>query len=147
MVSLQPWGCKLIYFGRREKPDMEKLGAKLYTDLKEFVAQCDVVTINLSLSDKTEGMINKDIIDHMKDGAYLINNARGAIVSAQAVSHQDNLYILSGFHSLLELQGKRQTLCCTPPFICSNMSIFKRLDSPSKHSFLCDLYNFENSLA
>ena len=47
---MQPFGCKLCYFGRREKPDMKKVNAKLYTDLHEFLGQCDVVTINVPLS-------------------------------------------------------------------------------------------------
>ena len=37
------------------------------------------------MTDKTRGMFNADTIKHMKEGAYLVNNARGAIVDAQAV--------------------------------------------------------------
>lgn len=66
---------------------MQKVNAKLFTDLKEFLSDCDVVTINLPLSDKTKGMFDAETIKVMKDGAYLVNNARGAIVDAQAVSH------------------------------------------------------------
>ena len=87
---------------------MTKLGAKLYTDLKEFVKLCDVVTINLSLSDKTKGMFSKEIIDSMKDAAYLVNNARGAIVDAKAVRLQvfdtvTNSRLSICIHSIVQL--------------------------------------------
>ena len=65
---------------------MKKVNAELFTDLKEFLKDCDVVTINVPLSDKTKGMFNAEALNAMKDGAYLVNNARGAIVDAKAVS-------------------------------------------------------------
>ena len=65
---------------------MKKVNAELFTDLKDFLKDCDVVTINVPLSDKTRGMFDAETIKSMKDGAYLINNARGAIVDAKAVS-------------------------------------------------------------
>ena len=92
---MQPFGCNFRYFGRREKPDMNKVKAKLFTDLNEFLKDCDVVTINVPLSDKTRGMFNADTIEHMKDGAYLVNNARGAIVDAKAVSPYSSIATLS----------------------------------------------------
>lgn len=65
---------------------MKKVNAELFTDLKEFLKDCDVVTINVPLSDKTKGMFDAETIKSMKDGAYLVNNARGAIVNPKAVS-------------------------------------------------------------
>ena len=82
---LQNFGCTLAYYGRREKPHMNKIGAKFYTDLEEFLGLCDVVTINLPLTDKTRGMFDAKTLNMMKDGAFLVNNARGAIVDAKAV--------------------------------------------------------------
>ena len=72
---------------------MKKVNAELFTDLKEFLKDCDVVTINVPLSDKTKGMFDAETIKSMKDGAYLVNNARGAIVDPKAVSgcSQENL--------------------------------------------------------
>lgn len=82
---------------------MKKVNAELFTDMKEFLKDCDVVTINVPLSDKTRGMFDAETISHMKEGAYLINNARGAIVDAKAVWP-------SSWKNVAEMSGK----LCTP---------------------------------
>uniref|UniRef100_A0A0B7KER3 Formate dehydrogenase n=1 Tax=Bionectria ochroleuca TaxID=29856 RepID=A0A0B7KER3_BIOOC len=46
----------------------------------ELVSQCDIVTINCPLHEKTKGLFNKELISKMKKGSYLVNTARGAIV-------------------------------------------------------------------
>lgn len=63
---MQPWGVELLYYARREKPALEEMGVELVTELEQFVSRCDVVTINLPLTDKTRGMFNKDVISKMK---------------------------------------------------------------------------------
>ena len=62
----QNFDCELLYFGRHEKESMKKLGVPLVTDLNEFASRCDVITINVPLTDKTRGMVNKDVINKMK---------------------------------------------------------------------------------
>ena len=51
---VQGFDVKRLYFGRHNKPDMDKEGVELVKDLHEFLKQCDVVSINLPLSDKTK---------------------------------------------------------------------------------------------
>ena len=64
--SAQGFDCELLYYGRHEKESMKKLGVPLVTDLDEFASRCDVITVNVPLTDKTRGMINKDVISKMK---------------------------------------------------------------------------------
>ncbi|CAR29908.1 hypothetical protein ZYGR_0AD05980 [Zygosaccharomyces rouxii] len=54
--------------------------------LEDMVSQSDVVTINAPLHEGTRGLFNKELISHMKDGAYLVNTARGAICVAEDVA-------------------------------------------------------------
>ncbi len=54
MVGAQGWDVKRVYFGRRNKPDMDEEGVELIKDLDEFLKQCDVVSINVPLSEKTK---------------------------------------------------------------------------------------------
>lgn len=51
-----------------------------------MLAQCDVVTINCPLHEKTRGMFNKELISKMKKGSWLVNTARGAIVVKEDVA-------------------------------------------------------------
>ena len=54
VVGAQGWDVKRVYFGRHNKPDMDEEGVELIKDLDEFLKQCDVVSINVPLSDKTK---------------------------------------------------------------------------------------------
>ena len=43
-----------------------KVRARRVTDLKEFVSQCDIITVNAPLHDGTKGLINADLLKHFK---------------------------------------------------------------------------------
>ena len=60
-----------------------KLAAKNGDMLDELLAESDFVILNLPLNDSTFHMINKDSIAKMKDGAFLVNMARGGIVCTE----------------------------------------------------------------
>lgn len=49
-------------------------------DLITAAEKADVLTFHCPLTDKTEGMVNRDLLSHMKSSAVLINTARGGIV-------------------------------------------------------------------
>ncbi|KAK4690719.1 formate dehydrogenase, partial [Lecanoromycetidae sp. Uapishka_2] len=86
---LKPFDCKeLLYFDYQPlKPELEKeIGCRRVNDLEEMLAQCDVVTINCPLHEKTRGLFNKELISKMKKGAWLVNTARGAIVVKEDVA-------------------------------------------------------------
>lgn len=57
-----------------------------YVDLDTLLAQSDVVTLHCNLTPDNTGFINKDSIVKMKDGAILINNARGQLINEQDVA-------------------------------------------------------------
>lgn len=86
---LKPFDCKeLLYFDYQPlKPEIEKeIGCRRVDTLEEMLGQCDVVTINCPLHEKTRGLFNKDLIAKMKPGSWLVNTARGAIVVKEDVA-------------------------------------------------------------
>jgi len=86
---LRAFDCKeLLYFDYQPlKPEIEKeIGCRRVDSLEEMLAQCDVVTINCPLHEKTKGLFNKDLIAKMKPGSWLVNTARGAIVVKEDVA-------------------------------------------------------------
>ena len=68
---LKPFDCKeLLYFDYQPlKPELEKeIGCRRVESLEEMLGQCDVVTINCPLHERTRGLFNKDLISKMKPG-------------------------------------------------------------------------------
>ncbi|KAF8750162.1 hypothetical protein HU200_012412 [Digitaria exilis] len=87
LQRLKPFGCRLLYHDRlRIEPEMEELGAEFEADLDAMLPKCDVVVMNMPLTDKTRGMFDKERIARMKKGVTIVNNARGAIMDTQAVA-------------------------------------------------------------
>lgn len=54
-----------------------------YVELEELLASSDVIALHCPLFPSTEGIINKDTIEKMKDGVILLNNSRGPLIVEQ----------------------------------------------------------------
>lgn len=54
--------------------------AKEYT-LGKAVREADVITLHCPLTEETKNLINKDVLEIMKDGVFIINAARGPLVN------------------------------------------------------------------
>ncbi len=52
----------------------------------EVAALCDILSVHVSLSDKTRGLLNADVFNRMKPGSYFINTARGEVVDYKALA-------------------------------------------------------------
>jgi phosphoglycerate dehydrogenase-like enzyme len=68
---------------RPAPPYVDVLGTA--PDLDELLPQADVVVLAVPLTDETRGMIDREAIARMKDGAWLVNIARGAVVDTDAL--------------------------------------------------------------
>ncbi|KAF9529215.1 hypothetical protein CPB83DRAFT_852870 [Crepidotus variabilis] len=89
LQRLKPFDPKeLIYYDYAPLPAAaaESVGARRVEDLKDFVSQCDIVTVNCPLHEGTKGLVNAELLKHFKKGAWLVNTARGAICDKDAVA-------------------------------------------------------------
>lgn len=57
-----------------------------YVSLDALLAKSDVVFLHCNLTPENTGLINKENIAKMRDGAILINNARGQLIHEQDVA-------------------------------------------------------------
>ncbi len=62
----------------------EQLGFR-YVPMQELLANSDVISLHVPASKKTQHLIGWDEFDQMKEGAVLINTARGDVVDSKAL--------------------------------------------------------------
>jgi D-3-phosphoglycerate dehydrogenase len=72
----QAFGMKTIAYDKYvEKSDFAEMKS-----LDEVLAEADYLSLHTPLTDETHGMVDKDFISKMKDGAILVNTCRGKCV-------------------------------------------------------------------
>ena len=74
-------GMRVLAHDIRETDAGREIGE--YVPLDRLLSEADVVTLHCNLTPENTGMINRESIARMKDGALLINNARGPLIVEQ----------------------------------------------------------------
>ena len=70
--------CALpIYKNPKKQLESETL---TYVSLEKLLSESDVISLHCPLFESTEGIINKDTIEKMKDGVMIINDSRGPLI-------------------------------------------------------------------
>ena len=77
----QAVGCNVVYWSRSEHPDAPAPPASL----QDLASTCDVVVLVIALGDQTRGLVDASFLGSMKQGAILVNGARGEVVDEQAL--------------------------------------------------------------
>ena len=78
------FGMKVLAFNRSRCPEGEAIGQ--YVTLDTLLAQSDVISLHCPLTAETEKIINADSLSKMRDGAILLNTARGGLLDEVAVA-------------------------------------------------------------
>jgi len=78
------FGMRVLAYNRSRCPEGEVIGE--YVDLDTLLCKSDIVSIHCPLTSETSGMINKQTIAKMKDGAILLNTARGGMLNEEDVA-------------------------------------------------------------
>ncbi|MDD5339761.1 MAG: hydroxyacid dehydrogenase [Candidatus ainarchaeum sp.] len=75
-------GMKVLAYN---PPPRHDDGKARFVELDELLAKSDVVSLHAAITEKDRNMMNRQSIAKMKDGAYLINTARGELVDEDAL--------------------------------------------------------------
>ncbi|SFJ41969.1 2-hydroxyacid dehydrogenase [Aerobium aerolatum] len=71
------FGMRVLLWNRTRRPEF----AEIQTDIETLLAESDIVSLHLSLSEETRGFLAAPQFARMKRGAILVNTARGAIIN------------------------------------------------------------------
>jgi D-3-phosphoglycerate dehydrogenase len=77
----QAMGMRVLAYDPFISPDSDLTSGLLMVELGRLLAESDFITVHSPLTDETRHLINTDAISQMKDGARLLNCARGGIIS------------------------------------------------------------------
>lgn len=81
---LQAFGTKVYYYTKHRKDvETEAFYGVTYLPLEEMLPLCDIVSLHMAVTEETTNMVNSTFFEKMKEGAYLINTARGELVNGQ----------------------------------------------------------------
>ena len=78
------------------KEQIEGFGYEYFSDYKELLKVCDVISIHVPLTPETENMIAKEELAMMKPTALIINNSRGGIVNEPDLIDALNRGVIAG---------------------------------------------------
>ncbi|MEV8378129.1 2-hydroxyacid dehydrogenase [Kribbella sp. NPDC056861] len=77
---LDGFECEIIRVARRARDGVHPI-----TELPELLPRADVVVLLTPATDETRGMVDAKFLAQLKDGALLVNIARGVIVDTDAL--------------------------------------------------------------
>jgi phosphoglycerate dehydrogenase-like enzyme len=88
----QALGCQVSYWSRRRHED----APVPYAELDDLLSSSDLVVVVIALGERTRGLLDTARISTMKQGALLINGARGEVVDEAALLSALNRDHLAG---------------------------------------------------
>lgn len=82
--NLSGFGCRILAYDVYRNPEVEQI-VEYVDDPFEIARQADIITLHVPLTPGTYHLINAEMIEQMKDGVFVINTSRGALLDTVAV--------------------------------------------------------------
>jgi D-specific alpha-keto acid dehydrogenase len=79
MDRLRGFGCRMLAYDTRPSASAD------YVSLGELLRRSDVVTLHTPLNADTHHLLNRQRIEKMRRGAYVVNTGRGALLDTEAL--------------------------------------------------------------
>jgi phosphoglycerate dehydrogenase-like enzyme len=118
---LKPFGCRILVNDIIAQPDFYRENNLIETTKEELYTQSDIITIHTPLDDTTNKMINSDVFQQMKSGAFILNSARGGIIDENDLKHalQNRMIAGAAIDAYIEEPPTDTELLRLPNLICT----------------------------
>lgn len=83
--KLKSFNVKLIYYDKVRKLDLERELGVRFRSLDDLLRESDILCIHVPLTKETYHMISHREFELMKDGVFIVNMARGAVIDEEAL--------------------------------------------------------------
>ena len=93
---LQPFNCQILICDILDKSGVVDTYGATQVLQDELLAEADVISLHVPLTELTQGMVNEEFLQKMKPTAHLINNSRGPVVEQQALKNALQQNIIAG---------------------------------------------------
>jgi D-lactate dehydrogenase len=81
----QGFGMNILLFDGRKNRSLAKKYQAKYVSFQSLLKQSDIISLHVAYNKKTHHLINQKNISLIKQGAYLINTARGGLIETKAL--------------------------------------------------------------
>ena len=93
---LQPYNCRILICDLLDKRGVVDTYRVTQVPLRKLLAEADVVSLHVPLTELTHFMVNEEFLQKMKPTAHLVNNSRGPVVNQQALKKALKQNIIAG---------------------------------------------------
>lgn len=83
--NLIGFGCKILAYDQYQNKELENIAE--YVTLDKLYSESDIISLHIPYTKESHQMISSSVISKMKDGAILINTARGELIDTEALYH------------------------------------------------------------
>ncbi len=117
----------LVYSSHLTDEEAAQYGART-ASLEEIFTECDVISIHASNTEKTRGMITRELMERLKPDALLVNTARGAVIDEPAMFEM----LLDGkFYAALDVYAEEPPAPDAPIRKCKNALLMPHMGGPT----------------
>lgn len=80
------FGLEIVAWSRSLTPDMaEEMDIEYAESVLDVAKRCDILSVHLAMNADTKGIISREILAALKDGALFINTSRDGVVDEEAL--------------------------------------------------------------
>ena len=118
--ALQPFAVKVLAYDPIEDPTFAQTYGVSYTSLSELLSKAEIVSLHMPYRPEVHHLINRDRLEEMRPGAYLINTSHGGLVDEEALCDSlESGRIAGAFIDTFESEPYRGRLTLMPNAILS----------------------------